>query len=86
VSSRLSASRFACPTRYDDLASSSDDEDEPSSPVCSQLSMPADAFSALRVPPSTVSAFRVSYDLAFRTASALSFHPYHCISSLLIRS
>ncbi len=51
VSSRLSASRFACPTRYDDLASSSDDEDEPSSPVCSQLSMPADPFSALRVPP-----------------------------------
>jgi hypothetical protein len=62
VSSRLSASRFACPTRYDDLASSSD-EDEPSSPVCPQFFMPADPFSALRVPPPTVSAFRVSYDL-----------------------
>jgi hypothetical protein len=45
------ASHFACPTRYDDLASFSDDEDEPSSPVCSQLSMPADPFSALRAPP-----------------------------------
>ncbi len=52
VWSRLFASRFACPTRYDDLASSSDDDDEPSSPVCSQLSMPADPFSALRTPPS----------------------------------
>jgi hypothetical protein len=51
VSSRLSVSRFACPSRYDDLASSSEDEDEPSSPVCSPLSMPANPFSALRVPP-----------------------------------
>ncbi len=56
-SSRLSASRFACPTRYDDLASSSEDEDELSSPVCFQLSMPADPFSALCVPPPTVKSF-----------------------------
>ena len=62
VSSRLSVSRFACPNRYEGLASSSDDEDEPSSPVCSPLSMPANPFSALRVPPPPVSAFRVSYD------------------------
>ena len=51
VSSRLSVSRFACLNRYEGLASSSDDEDEPSSPVCSPLSMPANPFSALRVPP-----------------------------------
>jgi hypothetical protein len=84
-SSRLSASRFACPTRYDDLASSSEDEDGPSSPVCSQLSMPADPFSALRAPPPTVS-FLLSClvrscwsachcPLAFRVASSISSHP-----------
>jgi hypothetical protein len=77
-STRFSASRFACPTCYDDLASSSEDEDEPSSPVCSQLSMPADPFSALRVPPPTVSSFRVSYDPAGLPVTVpLPFVPPH---------
>jgi hypothetical protein len=94
VSSRLSASRFACPTRYDDLASSSDNDDEPSSPVCSQLSMPADPFSALRTPPHCLGISRLvrsrgsarHCSFAFRAASTLSPHPYHYISFLLIRS
>ena len=60
VSSRLSVSRFACLNRYEGLASSSDDEDEPSSPVCSPLSMPANPFSALRVPPPPLSRHFVS--------------------------
>jgi hypothetical protein len=73
-SSGLSASRFACPTRYDDLVSSTDDDDEPSSPVCSQLSMPVDPFSILRIPPPTVSAFRVSYGNNMSLATIV----HHC--------
>ena len=72
-SSRWSQSRFAHPTSYADLASSSDDEDSlsssddddtASSPVCSPLSMVTNPFSELSAPPAPVSAYRVSYDLA----------------------
>ncbi len=96
-SSRFSTSRFACPTSYEFLSQSSDDEDDSTSSVGPLLSLPDDHFSALTLPPPSRIGFHVSYDLsglpvtspAFRAASktqpsSFLFHLSHPCSSRVL--